>query len=105
MKEEAMVITKEPALDTVETCITKGIHRDTIRSVKKAMPDPIHLYDLADLFKLFGDSTRLGILWALRSLCPAQDETTGRVPSTQKPQADPGRQIAQGRKSHLLFIG
>ena len=54
MKEEAMVITKEPALDTVETCITKGIHRDTIRSVKKAMPDPIHLYDLADLFKLFG---------------------------------------------------
>jgi len=23
------------------------------------------LYDVADLFKLFGDSTRLGILWAL----------------------------------------
>jgi ArsR family transcriptional regulator len=29
------------------------------------MPDPIALYDEADLFKLFGDSTRLGILWAL----------------------------------------
>jgi len=29
------------------------------------MPDPIALYDLADLFKLFSDSTRLGILWAL----------------------------------------
>jgi len=29
------------------------------------MPDPIALYDAADLFKLFGDSTRLGILWAL----------------------------------------
>jgi ArsR family transcriptional regulator len=29
------------------------------------MPDPIALYDVADLFKLFGDSTRLGILWAL----------------------------------------
>jgi ArsR family transcriptional regulator len=29
------------------------------------MPDPIALYDTADLFKLFGDSTRLGILWAL----------------------------------------
>ncbi len=51
--------------DAVETCITKGIHRDTIRSVKKKMPDPITLYDVSDLFKLFGDSTRLGILWAL----------------------------------------
>ncbi len=51
--------------DAVETCITKGIHRDTIRAVKGNMPDPIALYDLADLFKLFGDSTRLGILWAL----------------------------------------
>ena len=29
------------------------------------MPDPVALYELADLFKLFGDSTRLGILWAL----------------------------------------
>jgi ArsR family transcriptional regulator len=29
------------------------------------MPDPIALYDVADLFKLFGDSTRLSILWAL----------------------------------------
>ena len=29
------------------------------------MPDPVDLYELSDLFKLFGDSTRLGILWAL----------------------------------------
>ena len=51
--------------DAVETCITKGIHRDTIRSVKRKMPDAVALYDMADLFKLFSDSTRLGILWAL----------------------------------------
>ena len=51
--------------DAAETCATKGIHRDTIRSVRKNMPDPIALYDVADLFKLFSDSTRLGILWAL----------------------------------------
>ena len=51
--------------DAVETCITKGIHRDTIFTVQRSMPDPIALYDVADLFKLFGDSTRLGILWAL----------------------------------------
>ena len=51
--------------NAIETCITKGIHRDTIRSVNKNMPDPVALYELADLFKLFGDSTRIGILWAL----------------------------------------
>ena len=51
--------------NAVETCITKGIHRDTIRTVNKNMPDPVALYELADLFKLFGDSTRIGILWAL----------------------------------------
>lgn len=51
--------------DAVETCIVKGIHRDTIRSVKRKMPDSVLLYEMADLFKLFSDSTRLGILWAL----------------------------------------
>ena len=52
-------------IDAVETCITKGIHRDIIRTVKQNMPDQVSLYEVADLFKLFGDSTRLGILWAL----------------------------------------
>ena len=51
--------------DAIETCITKGIHREIIRSVNRKMPDPVALCELADLFKLFGDSTRLGILWAL----------------------------------------
>ena len=49
----------------IETCITKGIHHNTIRSVKQKLPDQIALYELADLFKLFGDSTRISILWAL----------------------------------------
>lgn len=49
----------------IETCITKGIHRNTIRSVQQKLPDPVALYELADLFKLFGDSTRISILWAL----------------------------------------
>ena len=51
--------------DAVETCITKGIHGEIIRSVKRKMPDAVALYELADLFKLFGVSTRLGIIWAL----------------------------------------
>ena len=51
--------------NAVETCITKGIHGDIIRTVKLNMPDTFALYELADLFKLFGDSTRIRILWAL----------------------------------------
>ena len=51
--------------DALDTCITKGIHRDIINAVKKNLPDFSTLNELADLFKLFGDSTRIGILWAL----------------------------------------
>ena len=51
--------------DALDTCITKGIHADIIRVVGRNMPDADALYELADLFKLFGDPTRLGILWAL----------------------------------------
>jgi len=60
-----MAAAQRDANEAVETCITKGIHRKIIRSVNRNMPDPVALYKLADLFKLFGDSTRLGILWAL----------------------------------------
>jgi ArsR family transcriptional regulator len=49
----------------LEACVTEGIHPETIRSVNRSMPDPVAIHELADLFKLFGDSTRLGILWAL----------------------------------------
>ena len=49
----------------IETCVTEGIHRGTINAVRQGMPDIVDLYDLADFFKLFGDSTRLRILWAL----------------------------------------
>ena len=49
----------------VETCAVRGIHPNTINSVQQKLPDQVALYELADLFKLFGDSTRISILWAL----------------------------------------
>lgn len=49
----------------IETCITRGIHQDTVHEVRRHMPDQVVLYELADLFKLFADSTRISILWAL----------------------------------------
>lgn len=50
---------------SVETCAVKGIHPHTIDSVRTKLPEQVALYQLADLFKLFGDSTRISILWAL----------------------------------------
>jgi ArsR family transcriptional regulator len=52
-------------MDAGLACITKGIHTEIVNSVKGRLPNEAHLYDLADLFKLFGDGTRLRILWAL----------------------------------------
>ncbi len=49
----------------IETCAVKGIHQDVIARVAEGMPEAVDLYRLADLFKAFGDSTRMGILWAL----------------------------------------
>ena len=42
-----------------------------VKAAKEAMPSVDTLYDLAELFKMFGDSTRISILCALfdRELC------------------------------------
>jgi ArsR family transcriptional regulator, lead/cadmium/zinc/bismuth-responsive transcriptional repressor len=56
---------QEPVIDTATTCATKGIHGETVSYVQKRIPDSDFLNQLADLFKLFGDGTRISILWAL----------------------------------------
>lgn len=40
-------------------------HRDVIQKVLKKMPDEEILFDLSELFKIFGDSTRIKILYVL----------------------------------------
>ena len=46
-------------------CDCDVIHAALVESVKKKMPDENELYDLADFFKVLGDSTRAKIIWAL----------------------------------------
>lgn len=41
------------------------LHPDLISSVTADMPDEELLYDLAELFRIFADSTRIKILYAL----------------------------------------
>lgn len=38
---------------------------DIVAKVREKMPEDEPLYDLAELFKVFGDSTRIRIIWAL----------------------------------------
>lgn len=49
--------------------ITRGqflcMSDETVRQVLDEMPNDESLYDLAELFKVFGDSTRIRILYAL----------------------------------------
>ena len=41
------------------------LHEDLIKIVNETMPEETELYDLAELFKIFGDSTRIRILFVL----------------------------------------
>ena len=52
-------------LQTIDRCDCDVIHEDVVSQVKDKMPKEEILYDLAELFKVFGDSTRIKILWAL----------------------------------------
>ena len=49
----------------IERCGFLNVHEDTVEKVLRDMPDDETLYDLAELFKVFGDSTRIKILYAL----------------------------------------
>jgi ArsR family transcriptional regulator len=46
-------------------CETTEIHEDLLEIVNRQMPPEEELYDLAELFKVFGDSTRIRILFVL----------------------------------------
>jgi ArsR family transcriptional regulator len=46
-------------------CDCEVIHEETVKRVRKRMPKEEDFYDLADLYKMFADSTRVRILWAL----------------------------------------
>ena len=46
-------------------CDLMHIHEDIVKRVSSEMPDEDALFDLSELFKVFGDSTRIRILYCL----------------------------------------
>ena len=53
------------AHEHAEICEEQAIHAEILEKVKPDMPDEESLYDLAELFKIFGDTTRIRILYVL----------------------------------------
>ena len=53
------------AMNDVECCEENCIHAELLKKAREQMPDEDELYDLAELFKVFGDSTRIRILFVL----------------------------------------
>lgn len=52
-------------INDIPHCEFMFVHPETIEKITKVMPDDDTLIDLAELFKVFGDSTRIKILSAL----------------------------------------
>ena len=48
-----------------EKCDVFCVHSELVHTLAQQLPDEEKLYDLAELFKIFGDSTRIRILYAL----------------------------------------
>ena len=51
--------------EPVACCDEKFVHNEIVHEVEQQLPADETLYDLAELFKVFGDSTRIKILYAL----------------------------------------
>ncbi|MCD8143770.1 MAG: metalloregulator ArsR/SmtB family transcription factor [Oscillospiraceae bacterium] len=52
-------------IDLSERCDCTVVHEDVVERVRSELPEDEILYDLADLFRVFADTTRIKILYAL----------------------------------------
>ncbi|GBD93257.1 hypothetical protein BMS3Abin05_00840 [bacterium BMS3Abin05] len=50
---------------TIEICKDTFIHKDAVEKLKRITPSEETLYSLSELFKVFGDTTRIKILFML----------------------------------------
>lgn len=48
-----------------DLCEITVIHEETVKKVKNIIPEDDIIYDLAEFFKVFADSTRMKIIYAL----------------------------------------
>ena len=63
MRTEDIKPIKVGRTEDAETCDAIEVHSDLLKIVNTTLPEETELYDLAELFKVFGDSTRIRILF------------------------------------------
>lgn len=49
----------------IEACEVKEVHEELVKKISEKMPNDEKIFDLSELFKMFGDSTRMKILFVL----------------------------------------
>ncbi len=54
-----------PKTSPCSICELMHVHEEIVNRVSQEMPDEDSLFDLSELFKVFGDSTRIRILYCL----------------------------------------
>ena len=88
-------------MDTHENqhCLNAGTPEHTLDDAAESLPEEELLYDLADLFKVFSDTTRIKILYALmgRELCVADI-----AEATATSQSAVSHQLRTLKQSHLV---
>ena len=99
-------------MDTREFCCeTTEVHRDLVARVHETMPQETELYDLAELFKVFGDSTRIRILFVLFEAEVCVCDLAETLQMTQSAISHQLRILKQtgekqkGREIRILFTG
>ena len=98
--------------ENAECCMEECVHEDLLKIVNETMPEETELYDLAELFKVFGDSTRIRILFVLfeaevcvRSCTGAEYDTVCNLTPAAYLKTEQVGQKPQRRKVYLLFTG
>ena len=82
-----------------ESCTFLCVHEDVVAQVRAHFPQEEHLVSLAELFKIFGDSTRCKILYVLAS----GEQSVGDIADTlSMTQSAISHQLRVLRQSRLV---
>ena len=96
----------------MEVCESCEVHENLLKIVNEKMPEETELYDLAELFKVFGDSTRMRILFVLfeaevcvRSCRGTEYDTVCNITSAQDSETEQTGQEQKRGEIRVLFTG
>ena len=98
------------SLQEIECCDMFETHEELLKVVNEKMPAEEELYDLAELFKVFGDSTRIRILFVLFEAEVCVCDLAEALHMTQSAISHQLKILKQsklvvGRKAGLLLAG